>query len=143
VREVSSGIIVFRLFQNERLYLLLHYHYKGDYWDFPRGNIKKGEAEKEAAIRETQEETGLSESHLKFAEGFEESVRWFYKIRGRAVHKQVTYYLAETQTENIKISEEHVGFKWLSFEDAIRLLRYRNSKKILSKAEAFLRDHEN
>jgi bis(5'-nucleosidyl)-tetraphosphatase len=141
MQEASSGIIVFRRFQNERRYLLLHYHYRGDYWDFSRGNIKKGEAAKEAAIRETKEETGLSVEQLRFIEGFEEKVKWHYRLRGKTIHKQVTYYLAESASEDVQISEEHVGYKWLGFEDALRILRYENSKKILLKAEGFLRNH--
>ena len=140
MREFSSGIIVFRHVLGERLYLLLHYHYKGDYWDFPRGNIKEGESAKEAAIRETREETGLSENELRFIEGFKEEVTWFYKFLGQTVYKKVTYFLAETETENVKISEEHVGARWLSFEDALRLLKYKNSKNLLVKAETFLKN---
>ena len=83
MKEHSSGIIVFRRTLDERLYLLLHYHYKGDYWDFPRGNIKAGETTKQAAIRETNEETGLPEEELRFVEGFEKTATWFYRSHGQ------------------------------------------------------------
>ena len=142
MREISSGIIVFRRVLGQRLYLLLHYHYRGDYWDFPRGNIREDETPKEAAIRETEEETGLSANQLRIMEGFEEHAKWFYRLEGQTVHKQVTYFLAETENENVNISEEHVGAKWLSYEDALNLLKYRNSKKLLKKAEDFLRQYE-
>jgi bis(5'-nucleosidyl)-tetraphosphatase len=139
MREISSGIIVFRQVFSQRLYLLLHYHYKGDYWDFPRGNIREDETPKEAAVRETEEETGLSADHLRIVEGFEERAIWFYRLEKQMVQKEVTYFLAETNVENVKISEEHIGAKWLSFEDALNLLQYKNSKKLLQKAEDFLR----
>jgi 8-oxo-dGTP pyrophosphatase MutT (NUDIX family) len=140
--EISSGIIVFRKKSNKRLYLLLHYQFKGDYWDFPRGNLKDNETSEQAAIRETREETGLSEDELKIMEGFEEKVKWFYKLHNKPISKYVTYLLAETKKKEIKISKEHAGFKWLVFEDALRLLRYNNSKKLLLKAEKFLNHTE-
>jgi bis(5'-nucleosidyl)-tetraphosphatase len=139
MREISSGIIVFRQAFGQRLYLLLHYHYRGDYWDFPRGNIREDETPKEAAVRETEEETGLTVDQLKIIEGFEEHVRWFYRIEKQMVQKKVTYFLAETNVEDVKVSEEHIGAKWLSFENALNLLQYKNSKKMLQKAEDFLR----
>jgi 8-oxo-dGTP pyrophosphatase MutT (NUDIX family) len=142
MQENSSGIIVFRTVLGQRLYLLLHYHYKGDYWDFPRGNIREPETPRMAAIRETEEETGLSANQLRIVEGFEENVKWFYRLNEKTVHKQVTYFLAETENEDVKISEEHVGARWLSFEDALSLLKYRNSKKLLKKAENYLRKLE-
>jgi 8-oxo-dGTP pyrophosphatase MutT (NUDIX family) len=142
MKEISSGIIMFRRHLGERLYLLLHYHFKGDYWDFPRGNIKEGETVKQAALRETREETGLSEDDLTFIEGFEESATWFYRSRQNPVHKRVTYFLAETEREDVNISKEHVGFKWLNSRDALRLLRYKNSRELLVKAEDFLQKLE-
>lgn len=142
MREISSGIIIFRCSDGERLYLLLHYQFKGDYWDFPRGNLRKEETSKQAAAREVVEETGLSEDDLRFIEGFEEGAKWFYKLGKEPVQKRVTYFLAETRREDVRISEEHVGFKWLSFKEALMLLKYKNSKKLLLKAEDFLQKLE-
>lgn len=140
--EISSGIIIFRRALDKRLYLLLHYQFKGDYWDFPRGNLKEKETLRQAAIRETNEETGLSEDDLIIIEGFEEKVRWYYRLHNKPVNKYVTYLLAETKRKEIRISKEHAGFKWLIFEDALRLLRYNNSKKLLLQSEKFLKKNE-
>ena len=142
MHETSSGIIVFRNADGRRLYLLLHYQYRGDYWDFPRGNIKDPETPRMAAVRETEEETGLSAGQLRIVEGFEESVKWFYRFNGEPVRKRVTYFLAETEVEGVRISEEHVGSRWLSYEDALGTLKYRNSKKLLKKAESYMQKLE-
>lgn len=133
---------MFQRSSGERLYLLLHYHYKGDYWDFPRGNVKSGETTRQAALRETREETGLSADDLIFVEGFEESASWHYRLRGDTVFKRVTYFLAESKRDDVQISREHIGYRWLGFADALRLLRYRNSRKLLLKAEEFLKARE-
>lgn len=142
MREFSSGVIIFRRHLNKRLYLLLHYHFKGDYCDFPRGNIEEGETLRQAAIREIREETGLMEDDLKFIEGFKEKTTWFYMWKGQNVFKSVTYFLAETKREDAKISEEHLEFKWLSFKDALNYLTYKNSRELLKEAEKFLQELE-
>ena len=56
LNETSAGAVIFRR-DNEIKYLILHYKFKGDYWDFPRGNIEKGETEEQTAVREIKEET--------------------------------------------------------------------------------------
>ncbi|MEM2129808.1 MAG: bis(5'-nucleosyl)-tetraphosphatase [Candidatus Bathyarchaeia archaeon] len=139
MRENSSGIIVYRKENNQRLYLLLHYQYKGDYWDFPRGNIREGETPIETALRETEEETGLSPKDLRIIEGFKEHSKWFYSLNGQTVFKTVTYFLAETGNADVKVSEEHVGARWVNYSEALNLLKYKNSKRMLQKAESFLK----
>ncbi len=142
MKENSSGIIVYRKEHNQRLYLLLHYQYRGDYWDFPRGNIREGETPIEAALRETEEETGLSTSDLRIVKGFEEHAKWFYSLNGQTVFKTVTYFLAETGNVDVKVSEEHVGARWVTYSEAFNILKYKNSKRMLQKAEGFLKTLE-
>jgi 8-oxo-dGTP pyrophosphatase MutT (NUDIX family) len=140
MNENSSGIIVFKKELGKRKYLLLHYKYMGDYWDFPRGNIKKDENTIQAAIRETKEETGLSKDDLIIIDGFKEKIKWLYKFNSQMVHKQVTYYIAKSKKSDVKISKEHIGFKWLDFNDSLMILKYKNSKHVLLKTETFLQN---
>jgi len=56
--EVSAGIILFN--DNEdRKFLLLNYPSK--HWDFVKGKMEKDETPHETALRETKEETGISD----------------------------------------------------------------------------------
>jgi bis(5'-nucleosidyl)-tetraphosphatase len=126
-REFSAGAVVFHREDGKTKYLLLHYHFKGDYWDFPRGNIEQGEQPMDAAKREIEEETGLKENDINFLPGFKESVKWFYSWKGVRRFKRATYFLAESKKKDVKISEEHVEFKWLPFEQALEQLTYRNA----------------
>ena len=119
---------------------MLHYHFKGDYWDFPRGKIENGESEEEAAKREIEEETGLI--NIKLVEGFRETTHWFYRWQGRNVYKEAVYFLAEAGTIEIKISGEHLEFLWADFEKALQTLTYNNTKKILQAAHEFLQKWE-
>ena len=58
----SSGVIVFRWLDTEqgagRLETLL-VRYGQHHWGFPKGRMEAGETEKQAAIREVREETGI------------------------------------------------------------------------------------
>lgn len=139
--EKSAGAIIFRKEKNKIYYLLLHYpgvshRAEKDYWDFPKGHIEKGEREIETVRREVFEETGLKD--IEFIEGFKEGIKYFFKFRGKNILKFVTFYLAETKIKDVKISFEHLGYKWLSFEEAIKKLTFKNAKEILRKANNFL-----
>lgn len=121
------------------LYLVLHYHFKGDYWDFPRGKIEKDETEEQTAKREIKEETALED--LEFVEGFKETTSWFYRWEGKNIFKEAVYFLAETKEKKIKISLEHLEYLWLEYEEAMKTLTYENTKKILKAAHEFLQKH--
>ena len=140
--EKSAGAIIFREEGGKIYYLLLHYpsssKAQNDYWDFPKGHIEKGEKELEAVKREIEEETGLKD--IEFIEGFKEWIKYFFKFEGKNILKFVTFYLAETKTKNIKVSFEHVGYKWLSFEEALAKLTFKNAKEILKKANKSLQN---
>jgi len=130
--EQSAGAVIFRKENNDIKYLILHYHLKGDYWDFPRGNIEQDEDERQAAIRETEEETGIKQ--LEFIPNFNERVHWFYMRDGNRIFKEVKFFLAETKQEEVTLSKEHVGYAWLSYEIAIKKLTFKNAQELLEKA---------
>lgn len=139
--EKSAGAIIFRKEGNKTLFLLLQYpssshRTKKDYWDLAKGHIEKGESEIETVQREVEEETGLKS--IKLTEDFKEAIRYFFRFGGKNILKFVTFYLAETQEKEIKISEEHVGFDWLPYREATERLTFKNAKNILKKANDFL-----
>ena len=139
--EKSAGAVIFRKERGEIFYLLLHYRMR--HWDLPKGHIERGEKLEEAAAREVKEETGISD--IKFIPGFKETIKYFYKLegpsagrQGKTVFKIVVFFLAQTKTKRVKISYEHQGFKWLSYEKALEQLTFNNAKEILKKANDFL-----
>jgi len=138
--ERSAGAIIFRKENNKIYYLLLHYprgaRKPHPYWDFPKGHIEKGEKLEETAKREVEEETGNKD--VKFTEGFKEWIKYFFRAEGKTIFKIVTFFLAETKTKEVKISQEHIGYKWLSYEQSLKQLTFKNAKQILKKANNFL-----
>ena len=131
--EVSAGIILFNEI-DKRKFLLLNYPSK--HWDFVKGKMEKGETPHETAIRETKEETGISD--VEFIEGFEEEIEYYFYAENQEIHKKVIFFLGKTQTTEIVLSHEHLDFIWLEFENALSKTTYENAKNLLKKSKTFL-----
>ena len=147
--EKSAGALIFRKEKDTKRYLLLHY--ESGHWEFVKGHIEKGESIKDTVRREAKEEAGIDD--LEFIEGFKETVKYFFKWpprrgkfktgqKSKNIMKFVTFLLAETKTENIKLSHEHIGYEWLPYEQAFGKLTFKNAKELLKKAREFLIKHE-
>ncbi|MFH0797926.1 MAG: bis(5'-nucleosyl)-tetraphosphatase [Candidatus Woesearchaeota archaeon] len=126
----SAGGIIY----NKGKYLLLHY--EAGHWDLPKGMIEPGETELKAARREIEEETGIKD--IFQVKGFSESESYFFKQGGRTVFKEVTFFLFESNTTEVRLSNEHKDSAWLNFHEAMSRLTYPNAKSILRKANEFL-----
>ena len=137
-QEKSCGAVVFkRQKDGTSKYLVLHYI--AGHWDFPKGKQEKNEKEEQTAVREIKEETGLED--VDFIDGFKESVKYFFKKGEETIFKEVIFFLAETHSDEIVISSEHIGYAWLNHEHAHKKLTFNNSKELVTKADHFL--HKN
>lgn len=134
--EKSAGAIVFYKSDKKIEYLLLYHEMKRIIWGFPKGLVDKGEKLEETARREVGEEASLRE--IKFIPGFKESIKYFYKWKGKNIFKIVTFFLAQSKTKEVKLSYEHIGYKWLPYEEATEQLTFQNAREILKKANDFL-----
>ena len=131
--EFSAGFIIFR--ENKtREYLLLHHG--SDYWNFPKGKLESGESEKDTAIRELTEETGLKD--IEFIKGFEGTFDYVYNHGNRKIKKVVKMFLALYLKGKIILSHEHLDHAWLSYDKALNNLNFNNTRRILAEAEKFL-----
>ena len=131
--EVSAGIILFNDV-DKRKFLLLNYPSK--HWDFVKGKMEKGETPHETAIRETKEETGISD--VEFIDGFEEEIEYYFYAENQEIHKKVIFFLGKTETTEIVLSHEHLDFIWLEFDNALSKTTYENAKNLLKKSKVFL-----
>ena len=150
--EKSVGAVVFRREKKKILYLVLlktpRKPKAPDYWGFPQGHIEKGETWKKTLRREIKEETGITK--LKIIPDFYAWVKYFYRAVGEEAKKRKrknvglnifkisTFYLAEAKTEKIKLSHEHIDYQWREFKKAYELLTFKQTKKVLEKANQFL-----
>ena len=111
--EKGAGIILVRFIDGEPHILGLRIY--GSY-DLPKGRVEEGESVLDAAVRETQEEAGVTD--VRFPWGHDT-----VKLNNRG-KKEVTLFLGITDQEP-KISKnpqtgeyEHQGIKWLTLAQA-------------------------
>ena len=130
--EISAGIILFN--ELDKRFLLLNYPSR--HWDFVKGKMEKGETPHETAIRETKEETGISD--VEFLNDFEEKIEYYFYADKQEIHKKVIFFLGKTKTTEIILSNEHLDYIWLEFANAIEKTTYKNAKNLLQKSKDFL-----
>jgi len=144
MREIASGIVIYcKTAEGPRFLLLYH---GGKYWNFPKGKLELSHEDKRgretsfaAALREVFEETGLRKQDLRFQEWFKVHDRYSYTRKKQRVFKIVTFYLAETSRRTVRISEEHHGYGWFLYREAVRVLEYRNLRIVLKQAHDVIR----
>lgn len=136
IYERSSGAIMASIKKdsNEEEFLLLH-HTAG-HWDLPKGNIEVGEDELGAARREIFEETGIQV--VNFLEGFRKKIEYQYMRGETLIQKEVIFHIIRTDTRKIILSNEHIGYVWENYDNAVKKLTYVNAKRLLTEAKKFL-----
>ena len=134
IEETSAGIVLFRKEKSKKLFLLLHY--PSGHWDFVKGKMEEGESTHQTAIRETKEETGITD--ITFLENFEEWIEYNFQYQGELVNKKVVFFLAETKTKEVKISHEHQNYAWMDYNTSMEKTTFDNAKTVLTKAQTLL-----
>ncbi len=116
---LSAGVVVVRRIAGRWHYLLLRAY---DYWDFPKGQVEPGEDPLAAAIRETEEETTLTQLDFRWGHGFVETEPY-----GKG--KIARYYIAESKEGDVDLpvsaelgKPEHDEYRWLQYDAARPLL---------------------
>lgn len=108
--EAAGGWVV-----NQQNELLLIYRLKR--WDLPKGKIEKGEGVEEAAIREVEEETGLSK--LSISKTLPSSYH-IYPRKGKMYLKQTHWFkmvCADEATPVPQIEEDIEKVEWVALDE--------------------------
>ena len=134
-RETSAGGVVYRLDGATPLFLLIRDSYRN--WGFPKGHLERGEKADVAAMREVREETGLDGLALR---GAIETIDWYFRFRGRLIHKICHFYLMETEhaATRPQKTEGITECRWASFDEAEKLISYGNARDVLERANAIV-----
>lgn len=109
----SCGVVVFK---RDPLSFLLMRHLKR--WDLPKGHVDPGETDLECAMRELNEETGITADDIELDEAF--CFKHHYVVRDRDYpeqnsNKTLLIYLGWLQREVEIIPTEHPGFEWFTW----------------------------
>ncbi len=133
MRKGVVGIII-----NDRdEVLILHRKLRWKGWEFPKGGVED-ESEEDALLREIKEETGLT--GVKIIRKLPHTIKYNYP-RSRSEYtgsEQSVFLLRLLKDDAIKISDEHGDFKWCGFDEAMRLLRWKDQKEALEIAKKYL-----
>lgn len=131
--EKSCGAIIVHKQNNNAYNVLLVKNHNGRYWSFPKGHVEKGESEKQTAIREIKEETGLD---VEIVGDFREVSDYcpFGKIK-----KRVVFFMAQAYSQKVDIQKEEIdSYIWVDLFDAHNKCTYDNDLRVIKKAKANL-----
>ena len=112
--------------------------YDNEEWGFPKGRRNRNESEKDCAIREFKEESGLEDDDFEIIENIDPLVERLTGTNG--VEYKHVYYVAElkntkiiTSSDKTESQKNEIGdIKFLDFDQAQRYIReYHLSRKYI------------
>ena len=108
----ACGILLYKQTPQTRILLMRH----ADRWDLPKGHIEPGEDELACALRETEEETGLSSDAIELDPDFcfrEVYYPRYKRTKFQPVEKTLVVFLGRVAADAQIRPTEHLGFEWL------------------------------
>ena len=118
---------VFNLLDNDPSFLILKRNHNKIYehlWQGVAGKIEKGETAWQTAIRELKEETGLDPYRMFVAD----HISKFYEVKGDRINL-VPVFGIEVNSKDVILSEEHIEYKWVNFNEARDILAWNGQKE--------------
>lgn len=135
--ERSAGGVVLRRIEGEIRVLLIRDRFRK--WGLPKGHVEPGEDDIRAALREVEEETGLS----ALIPGPEvTTIDWTFCIDGRRVHKYCSFFLIGSPAGD-PVPEESEGItdcRWVALPQALEQISYENTRQVLETVADLVRD---
>jgi dATP pyrophosphohydrolase len=143
--NVTSSLIeahIFRLVGKELEFLLLKRSEKEIYpglWQMVTGSIDDNEKAHQTAIREIKEETGLTP--VKF--WVVPNVNSFYSPKQNSICMVPVFAALVADDSNVNISDEHSEYKWMSKDDAIKLLAWPGQRNSVETINEYFQNQQN
>jgi ADP-ribose pyrophosphatase YjhB (NUDIX family) len=102
-------------------------------WSLPKGHIEEGETPEEAALREVQEETGIT-SVIEKSLGV---IDFWFMAGGKRIHKTVHHYLFRENGGTLLAQESEVDeVAWFPLAEIVERLAYPDEKKLIARTNA-------
>ena len=139
VHQHSAGGVAYRDGQNGPELAVIKTSEEGR-WQLPKGIIDPGETTEKAALREVREEAGIT---CELVEPIETIEYWFvgsYDGPRKRYHKKVSFYLMKYLSGDVADHDHEVTeARWVSFDDALTMLAFKNEKEVVEKARQMIR----
>lgn len=114
-RLISCGVFIWRMKKDRRQFLLMKHPAR---WDFAKGHVDPGESEMECALRELEEETGISADDIEIDARFRFQTEYEVNNRrtgGEDWSKTLVVFLAELKTKVSIMPTEHESYEWFDW----------------------------
>lgn len=114
---------------------------QGRRWQLPKGHLEAGETPEMAAIREIQEETGVTGRIIYSLP----HVRYAFVERGRRIRKRVDYYLLDfIEGDPANYDREEVsGAAWFDWPAGLAALSFDNERRVVQTAWDWVQSQDN
>jgi 8-oxo-dGTP pyrophosphatase MutT (NUDIX family) len=108
-------------------------------WSLPKGHVEPGETERETAVREVAEETGIRGRVI----GKLGTIDFWFVAEGRRVHKTVHHFLlvAADPEHGLELSDEDVEVSevaWVPLAEVSARLAYADERRLLDRVPDLL-----
>jgi 8-oxo-dGTP pyrophosphatase MutT (NUDIX family) len=103
-------------------------------WDLPKGKQDRGESKRACAVREVNEELGISDARI--ISKLETTVHGYRARRRRYLIKTTHWYTMVTSSESFtpQAKEGITDARWVPVDDAIGMLGFKALRKLLAGA---------
>ena len=133
--EKSCGAVIWKKTETGHAYLLAQHG--ASHWSFPKGHVEGKETERETALREIREETGLE---VTIDESFRQVVTYYPKP---GVIKDVIFFIAQPTGGTEHAQEEEIRqLGWFTFEEAYPLVTFATDVEVLQAAEEYIQEKQ-
>jgi 8-oxo-dGTP pyrophosphatase MutT (NUDIX family) len=131
---IEVEAIIFRRNDKRIEYLLLkRLPQKNGFWQPVTGGVEEGETREEALHREIREETGVKNTVAVI-----ESL-YYFEFSDPNPNQEYVYGVEVSPSEQIVFDrKEHSEYRWCSFQDALRLLHWKENKVAVRKLNKIL-----
>ena len=100
-------------------------------WSFPKGHLELGESAEQAAVREVQEETGLT-AQISAPLG---TIAFWFMLDGKRIHKTVHHFLLIAESGELSDADIEVdAIEWIPLLEVSDRLAYADERRLLPKA---------
>ena len=131
VRRTAGGIVVRVIDGILHCLLILDRYGK---WGLPKGHLEDGETLEQAALREVEEETGLSNVQVGQKLGV---THWSFSDEAGVLYKSGTFYLIHSEKGNPtpEFGEGITECAWVPIYQAHKKINYENLHAIIQEAQ--------
>jgi 8-oxo-dGTP pyrophosphatase MutT (NUDIX family) len=109
---------------------------RNGFWQPVTGGVEEGETREEALCREIMEETGVK-NIAAVIEGL-----YYFEFQDPDPNQEYVYGVEIPSSEKIVFDrKEHSECRWCSFQEALRLMHWKENKEALRKLNKTLTQH--